>query len=106
MMERNAALHAVESAILAHKLVYAGSQGQLGYTPEHQRVCSCDNRHMSQEEALAHITVAIVESLRKQGLQITDSQGNPVTITGGISSAEIARRAGGKHRATRRARSA
>jgi hypothetical protein len=99
-MERNNALHAVESATLDHRLVYAGSQEQLGYSPDHKQVCSCDNRHMSQEEALAHITVAIVENLQKQGLKITDADGNEVTLTGGISSAELQRRMkrGPRHR--------
>lgn len=91
-MERNTALHAVETAIRAHRMVFAGSQGQLGYTHDHQKVCSCDNRHMSQEEALAHITVAIVESLEREGLRITDEHGNGVSLTGGISLAEIQRR--------------
>lgn len=91
-MERNTALHAVETAILEHRLVYAGSQEQLGYDHMHKRVCSCDNRHMSQEEALAHITVAILENLQKQGLTITDQNGMEVNMTGGISSDEIRRR--------------
>lgn len=91
-MERNTALHAVETAIRAHRMVFAGSQEQLGYTHDHQKVCSCDNRHMSQEEALAHITVAIVESLERDGLRITDEHGNEVSLTGGISLAEIQRR--------------
>lgn len=91
-MERNTALHAVETAIRAHRIVFAGSQEQLGYTHDHQKVCSCDNRHMSQEEALAHITVAIVESLEREGLRITDEHGDEVSLTVGISLAEIQRR--------------
>lgn len=91
-MERNTALHAVESALNAHHAVFVGSQEQLGYDPNHKKVCSCDNRHMSQEEALAHLTVAIVENLQAQGLRITNQHGQEVNLTDGLSSSETERR--------------
>lgn len=69
---RQEALTAIEAALTKHRVYFAGSQEELGYSPSHPQVCRCDHRHMSQEEGLAHLAVAVLDALKEGGLDLDD----------------------------------
>lgn len=71
-MERNEILYAIERALTEHTTVFIGSQEALGWPAHHEKACTCDQRRISPEEALAHVSVAVLESLERSGLEVTD----------------------------------
>lgn len=72
MTNRHEALEAIEAALVKHRVFFAGSQEELGYSPSHPQVCKCDHRHMSQEEGLAHLAVAVLEALKSEGVDLDE----------------------------------